>query len=162
MFPSRDTSLPQAPLSHDFFDARMFGVGQEAEPFRILNPQSVALPSWLSLSRLDYGRLRQEPAIAGLDWHFTPSHRSGERLSTAPLQASTRFYPRFTLPKARSPGFRSYPCDSRRFHTAPLASCGSVAFAADAPLQDYPCHTGTLPGTLFKTDGTTPKGRAKL
>ena len=40
------------------------------------------------------------------------------------LQASTRFYPRFTLPRVRSRGFGSYAGDSWRFHTTPLVNCG--------------------------------------
>src|SRR3989344_3147067 len=46
-----------------------------------------------------------------------------------PLQASTRFRPRFTLPWIRSIGFRSHPYDFRRFRTSPLFACGLVAFA---------------------------------
>ena len=34
-----------------------------------------------------------------------------------PLLASTRFYPCFTIPRARSPGFGSYPSNSGHFHT---------------------------------------------
>ena len=51
-------------------------------------------------------------------------------MHTAPLQASTGFYPHFTLPWIRSTGFGSHPSDSRRFHTAPLIACGLVAFAS--------------------------------
>ncbi len=106
-----------------------FGVGQETEEFLPLNPKSVALQDQSSQSRLDYGQLRQEPAITGLDWLFTPNPRSEERLHTATLQASTRFYPRFTLPRIRSTGFGSHSSDFRHFHTLPLVTYGLIAFA---------------------------------
>ena len=131
---SESKFTPESPFP-GFCEAGIFGVGQRTDPFRGLNPRSVSLPFRHSPPGLDCGQFRQEPAIAGLDWLFTPSHRSWERLSTEPLQASTRFYPRFTLPTARSPGFGSCPSNFRRFHTPPLASCGLVAFAPDAPFQ---------------------------
>ena len=112
--------------SPEFYDVETFGVGQETEGFLPLNPQSVSLPLQLSHPRLDYGQLWQESAITQLDWLFTPSHKLQERLSTVPLQASTRFYPRFTLLTASSLGFGSYPHDSRHFHTSPLACCGKL------------------------------------
>ncbi len=40
-----------------------------------------------------------------------------------PLQASTAFYRRFTLPRVRSSGFGSYASDSSRFHTMLLVNC---------------------------------------
>jgi hypothetical protein len=95
-----------------FYDAMTFGVGREAESFRPLNLQSVSLPSPLSQPRLDCGQLRQEPAITALDWLFTPNPKLEEHLHVEPLQASTRFYPRFTLLRVRSSRFGSYPCDS--------------------------------------------------
>ena len=64
-----------------------------------------------SHSRLDYGQFRQEPAITELDWLFTPNRRLEEHLFVAPLQASTSYYTRFTLPTARSPRFGSDPSD---------------------------------------------------
>lgn len=39
------------------------------------------------------------------------------------LQASTRFYPRFALPRVRSSGFGSYASDLWRFHTTLLVNC---------------------------------------
>lgn len=39
------------------------------------------------------------------------------------LQASTRFYSRFTLPRVRSSGFGSYSSDLWRFHTTLLVNC---------------------------------------
>ena len=42
----------------------------------------------------------------------------------APLRASTRSYPRFTLPRRSSTGFGSYPSDLRHFHTSALIACG--------------------------------------
>ena len=89
-----------------------FGVGQETESFRTLNLISVALQSPLSRLEFDCGQLRQEPAITILDWLFTPSPRLEEHLLVEPLQASTRFYSDFTLPRVRSYGFGSYPSDS--------------------------------------------------
>jgi hypothetical protein len=86
----------------------------------------------LSPPGLDLGLFRQEPAIAGLDGLFTPSHRSKECLHTKPLRTSTRFYPRFILPTARSSSFGSHPSNSRPFQTSPLINCGLFAFASDA------------------------------
>ena len=62
--------------------------------------------------------------MAELDWLFTPTPKSEKHLHVALLQASTESYLRFTLPRSRSLGFRSYPSDLRHFHTFPLASCG--------------------------------------
>ena len=93
------------------YNVLTFGVGQRTEPFLALSPLSVALQLTLSRLELDYGQLREEPAIAVLDWLFTPSLRSQEHLLVEPLRASTWFYPDFTLPKARSNGFGSHPCD---------------------------------------------------
>lgn len=50
-------------------------------------------------------------------------------MHTAPLLASTRFYPRFTMLWIRSTGIGSHPSDSRHFHTALLIACELVAFA---------------------------------
>ncbi len=133
----------------------MFGVGQKTDLFRDLNLQPVALPFQPSFLRLDCGQLWQEPAIAGLDWLFTPNLRLEEHLLVEPLQASIRFYPYFTLPKDRSSGFGLHPSDSWHFHTMLLASCKHIAFALGT-LKDYPCHSDELPGTLFETYGTTP------
>ena len=46
-----------------------------------------------------------------------------------PLQASTRFYPHFTLLRIRSIGFGLHPRDFCPFKSTPLVSCGLVAFA---------------------------------
>ena len=100
-----------APPFPSFYDAAKFGVGQETEGFLPLNPQSVSLPFQLSQLRFDCGQLWQEPAIAGLDWLFTPNPKSEERLSAEPLQASTMYYHRFTLPWVRSTRFGSYSND---------------------------------------------------
>ena len=70
-----------------------------------------------------------------LDWLFTPNPKLGERLSTAPLQASTRFYPHFALLRVRSHGFGSYASDSRHFHTSPLIACGLVGFPTGTLLK---------------------------
>ena len=135
--PLSDANLTPDTPSPEIYDAQTFGVGQQAEPFRVLNPQSVALRSMQSHSRLDYGLLRQEPAITSLDWLFTPSPRSEEQVHLEPLQTSTRFYPRFILPRTRSTGFGSLSSDSRNINTAllALASCEHVAFAS-TPLFD--------------------------
>ena len=53
----------------------------------------------------------------------------------APLQPSTQFYSRFSLPRSRSNRFGSHPSDSRHFHTSPLIACGLVAFATPPPHQ---------------------------
>ena len=115
-----------------FYDAETFGVGQGADPFPGLNPQSVSLPFQLSQMRLDCGQLQQEPAIARLDWLFTPTLRSGGHLHVETLQASTKFYPGFTLPKRRSSSFRSNPSDFWHFHTTLLMNCEFVGFPADS------------------------------
>jgi hypothetical protein len=78
--------------------------------------------------RLDCGQLRLEPAIAALDWLFTPSPRLEKPMHGELLQASTRFYSRFTLPTARSIGFGSYSCDFRHFHTLCLACAAQYWF----------------------------------
>ena len=114
----------------DFYDAKTFGVGQGTDPFRSLSPQSVSLPLPLSQSRLDCGLYWQEPAITALDWLFTPSPRLEDYLLVSSLQASTRFYPRFTLPRVRSSGFGSDLSDLWHFHTMPLVNCGQIAFAS--------------------------------
>ena len=110
----------------------------------------------LSHKRLDYGLFWQEPAITGLDWLFTPSRKLEEHLYVAPLQASTRFYPHFTLLTVRSPGFGSYPCDLWHFHTNSLAEAAEFLLSLRVlVLNNYPCHIDKLPGTLFKTHDTT-------
>jgi hypothetical protein len=53
-------------------------------------------------------------------------------LHVAPLQASTRFYPCFTLPTARSPGFGSDPSDLWHVNTTPLVNCGYLGFPSGA------------------------------
>ena len=85
------THTPRLPS----YDAHTFGVEQEVDSFRSLNPQFVPLPYGLSDLRLDCGLFRQEPAITELDGLFTPNPRSQERLHPVTLKASTRFYPCF-------------------------------------------------------------------
>ena len=126
------------PPSPGFYDIKIFGVGQETEEFLPLNLKSVSLPSQLSPPRLDYGQLRQEPAITELDWLFTPILKSEERLHAAPLQASTKFNFRFTLLKNSSLGFGSYPSDSRHFRTSLLVNCEHVAFALGTSFTELP------------------------
>src|SRR3989344_2234384 len=109
-FPRGEQVYPAPPSPH-FYDVSAFGVGQETEPFRALNPQSVSLPLILSPCRLDYGQFRSEPAITGFDGLITPNPKLEKRLHTELLRASTPFYRGFTLPWIRSPGFGSYPCD---------------------------------------------------
>ena len=115
---------PTAPFP-SVVDSGTFGVGQGTEGFPLLIPRSVSLPLQTSQLRLDYGQFRQEPAITSLDWLFTPSPKLEEHLSVEPLQASTRFYPHFTLLRARSTSFGLCPCDLRRFHTYSLIACGT-------------------------------------
>lgn len=74
-------------------------------------------------SRLDCGQLQLEPAITALDWLFTPSPRLEKPMHGELLQASTKFYLRFTLPRVRSSGFGSYSSDLWRFHTTLLVNC---------------------------------------
>ena len=103
-------AYPTAPFP-EVYDAKAFGVGQGTEEFLPLNPQSVSLPLRQSRSRLDYGQFRLEPAITGLDWLFTPTPKLDKHLLVALLQASTKYYFRFTLLRSRSTGFGSPPCD---------------------------------------------------
>ena len=79
-------------------------------------------------------------------------------MHTAPLLASTGFYPHFTMPWIRSTGFWSHPSDSRRFHTALLIACELVAFAAASslneltlPLRHTPWHV--IPNVRHKPLG---------
>ena len=138
--PLSGRELTPAPPSPKVYNARTFGVGQETEEFLPLNPQSVSLQSQLSRLRLDYDQLRQEPAIADLDWLFTPRLRLEERLSAEPLQASTPFDGGFTLPKPSSTGFGSDSRDLRHFHTSLLASCELLVSLWMLPLRNYPRH----------------------
>ena len=129
------TQAYPVPPSPRVYSAYAFGVGQGSERFLSLQPQSVSLPHRPPRRRLDFGQLWWEPAIRAFDWLFTPTPRLRERMHAAPLRASTMFYHRFTLPRSRSSSFGSCPCDCRHFHTAPLASCGLVAFAAEHPCR---------------------------
>ena len=97
--------------SASIYDVTTFGVGQKTEQFPALNLVSVSLQLLLSPLTLDYGQLRQEPAITALDWLFTPNPKLEEHLHVEPLQASTKFYLDFTLLRIRSNGFGSYPCN---------------------------------------------------
>ena len=62
------------------------------------------------------------------------------------LQASTRFYPRFTLPRVRSSGFGSCASDSWRFHTTPLVNCGLLVSLRlpDVSAVSLATHTHSL------------------
>jgi hypothetical protein len=148
-------AYPASPFPQ-IYDTGIFGVGRRTDPFRNLSSKSVSLPFRLSHQRLDCGQFRQEPAIAELDWLFTPSPRLEEQLYLEPLQAFTGFYPRFTLPRVRSPSFGSHLSNWRRFHTSLLASCEHFGFPT-GPLLDYPCYSDALPGALFGTYDRTPK-----
>ncbi len=53
-----------------------------------------------------------------LEWLFTPIPRSSKCMYTTLVQASIPLSGNFTLPRNRSPGFGSYPCDSRPFRLA--------------------------------------------
>lgn len=114
------TQAYPAPLSPTVYDVSVLGVGQGTESVTSLSSQSVALQLRLSRVSVDLGRLRQEPAISGLDWLFTPIRRSEEGLLALPLQASTPCNRRFTLPTNSSTGFGSCPGDWRRYsHLVP-------------------------------------------
>ena len=81
-----------------------------------------------------------------LDGLITPIPKLEEHLHVEPLQASTKFYLRFTLLRNRSHGFRSYPSDLRHFHTSPLVNCGVLLslripfFKLSSPLKYTPWH----------------------
>ena len=124
--PLSGRGLTPAPPFAKVYNAKIFGVGRRTGKFPSLNPKSVALPFQQSRLTLDCGQLWQEPAITGLDWLFTPILRSGKQMHLELLQASTKFYLRFTLPKNSSPSFGLYPSDSRHFHTSPLVACGRL------------------------------------
>jgi hypothetical protein len=156
------TQVYPEPPSPSFYGIEIFGVGQGAEGFLPLNPRSVSLPSQLSPLRLDYGQLRQEPAITELDWLFTPIPKLKEHVHVAPLQASTRFYPHFTLLRNRSPGFGSHSSDCARFHRLDPRYLRSNWFPFEFSFSDYSCHSNALPGTLFQTHDRTPKSPVPL
>lgn len=85
-------------------------------------PPISALPRRLPPGRPGCDPLRGEPAITGLDWSFAPSPRSWERFAPQhPFGPPRGFSPRFTLPRARSPGFWSHGRDYGPFQTPPLA-----------------------------------------
>ena len=71
-----------------------------------------------SMSRLYWGIIQQEPAIAGLDRLFTPNRSSSKSLYTSLVRASIRLSANFALATTRSTGFGSDPCDSRLFRLA--------------------------------------------
>ena len=121
---------------------------------------SVSLQLRQPRRRLDCGQLRWEPAITALDWLFTPTPRLEEQMHLEPLQASTTFYRGFTLPRRRSSGFGSNPCDLRRFHTSALIACGHL-LSLRVPCS-YPRHRGALPGSLFKTNDAHLSARISL
>ena len=121
--------------STDVYNVMTFGVGQRTEGFLPLNPISVSLQSLPSRSALDYGQLRQEPAITALDWLFTPYPRLEEHLHVEPLQASTRFYSDFTLPRTRSSGFGSYSCDFLALSYHSPRKLRVIGFPMDAPCK---------------------------
>ena len=56
-------------------------------------------------------------------------------MHVGPLQASTRFYPHFTLLRIRSIGFGLHPRNSCPFKSTPLVACGLVAFASASSLR---------------------------
>lgn len=93
--------------------------------------------------------------MSGLDWLFTPNPRSEEHMFIAPLQASTTYYCGFTLPRIRSPAFRSGPRDLRHFHTLLLASCEYSLSLRIHVVNIYARHEDQLPGPLFETYGAT-------
>lgn len=91
-------------------------------------PPISALPRRLPPGRPGCDPLRGEPAITGLDWSFAPSPRSWERFAPQhPFGPPRGFSPRFTLPRARSPGFWSHGRDYGPFQTPPLAGVTPAA-----------------------------------
>ena len=56
---------------------------------RDLRTQSVTLPYQLTDKGLYESIFRQEPAIARLDWLFTPTHNSSKHLPIAIVRTST-------------------------------------------------------------------------
>ena len=73
--PLLERKLTPRPRFQIRIDVGKFGVEQKTEGFLPLNLQFVSLPFQLSRSRIDYGQFRLEPAIAALDWLFTPNPR---------------------------------------------------------------------------------------
>ena len=79
---------------HTGLPASMASVGSEfdrrSDPSRGRGLQSVALPHGLPQRRSCFDMFRSEPAVAGLDWPFTPTRRSREGIvGHHPWQAST-------------------------------------------------------------------------
>lgn len=103
-------------------------------------PPISALPRRLPPGRPGCDPLRGEPAITGLDWSFAPSPRSWERFAPQhPFGPPRGFSPRFTLPRARSPGFWSHGRDYGPFQTPPLAGGYPAAGCR------FPCASGVEP-----------------
>jgi len=103
-------------------------------------PPISALPCRLPPGRPGCDPLRGEPAITGLGWSFAPSPRSWERFALQhPFGPPRGFSPRFTLPRARSPGFWSHGRDYRPFQTPPLAGKDPAAGCR------FPCAFGVEP-----------------
>ena len=73
----------------------------------------VALPPRCNKPTLHLNAFRREPAITEFDWPFTPSPRSSPGFQPRWVRSSTRSYPRFNLPRARSSRFGSRTRDSK-------------------------------------------------
>jgi hypothetical protein len=74
--------------------------------------------SFANTTRLYCGIFRQEPAIARLDWLFTPTRKSSECMYTTTVRPSILLSENFSLLTSRSSGSGSYPSDSRPFRLA--------------------------------------------
>ena len=87
-----------------------FRVGKNSVTFRLCEfyPYFTSSTNW---ARLYWGIFRQEPAIAELDWLFTPIRRSFECMRTTPVRPSIPLSENFGLPTNRSSSFGSYPRD---------------------------------------------------
>ena len=97
--------------------ANRFWVGKNAvgKFLCTLHPYFTPLASKIGLY---LGIFQQEPAIARLERLFTPTPRSSDHMPVGPVQASISLSGNFTLPRSRSSGFGSYPCDYRLFRLA--------------------------------------------
>jgi hypothetical protein len=79
--PLLELKFTPQPLTPVVYEDDDFGVCKDAKEFPPRYIQTVSLHRRPSRTRLSYGTLRGEPAVAGFDSPFTPSPRSWERIA---------------------------------------------------------------------------------
>ena len=93
-----------------FYAIDRFRVGKSSVTFRFCKPYPYFTPL-VNTERLYWGIFRQEPAIAKLDWLFTPTPKSSKYMHITLVRSSILLSKNFDLLRNRSSGFGSYPCD---------------------------------------------------